>query len=924
MLSALILVFFLSGAAALLFENLWFHQAGLTFGNSVWASSLVLAAFMGGLAVGNGVIARFGHRIERPVRLYAGLELVIGVTGLALVHLLPQLTPLFASLLRPFVDAPWILNALRLTLGFGLLLAPATAMGATLPLLVGAFYRRDPNFGRALGRLYGWNTLGAVAGALLGPLFAVEQWGIRGAGLFAAGLNVAAAVIAMAAAGRLEQQIARRAAPRPVSARATSLLAAAFLSGAVLLGLEVVWFRFLLLFFAGTDTVFASMLAVILTGIGVGGLIGSRWLSWQAGASRAVPAVAALSGALCVLLYAQLDLLLDSPIRGVGFMIAAALMLPIALLSGVTFTLLGDALHGETGDETRAAGLLVLANTTGAMLGPLVVGFAGLPLLGLEPSLRLLCAGYAGVALFALAARLLPETRPARAGLALVGVALASAILAFPTGALDRKYLARVVARNNPDGSYRVVGYRDGLNETITYLQRDAWGMPRAYRMLTNGHPMSSTSTLALRYMRLYVQWPVAVHPDLRHALLISYGVGVTAKALTDTQSLATIDVVDISPDVLEMNDIVYPDPADHPLHDPRVRVHLEDGRYFLQTTERRFDLITGEPPPPKNAGVVNLYTREYFELMRSRLAEGGMVTYWLPVQTLLPEDTKTIVRAFCDAFDDCSLWRGSALNWMLIGTRDAQQRVTERHFARQWRDPVVGPQLREGGIERPEQLGSMFLASRDELLARVGDTPPLTDDHPKRLSDETASIAANLDYYTGWMDTRRAAEDFMRSELVERLWPPRLREQTRPYFEWQQATDLIFMPGETSDGAMLTQLEHIFDHSSLRTLALWRMGSGAAYERLAKLADARGDRGRDLDYHLGVAAMADRDFERAVELFTRSSEPTTPLQLYALCRAGEGERALAILDRGTYPVALRVTLRRSCAPDGVAGRAAN
>ncbi len=178
---------------------------------------------------------------------------------------------------------------------------------------------------------------------------------------------------------------------------------------------------------------------------------------------------------------------------------------------------------------------------------------------------------------------------------------------------MKERLITRVIANHSQGGAYRPVEVREGLTETIIYLRRDAWDEPLSYRMITNDYSMSSTTLVALRYMRLYVWWPMAVRPESRKALLISYGVGVTAKALTDTKSLESIDMVDISRDVLELNRIVYPNPKDLPQNDPRVRVHVEDGRYFLQTTPERFDIITGEPPPPKMAGIVNLYTQEYF-----------------------------------------------------------------------------------------------------------------------------------------------------------------------------------------------------------------------------------------------------------------------------------------------------------------------
>ena len=163
------------------------------------------------------------------------------------------------------------------------------------------------------------------------------------------------------------------------------------------------------------------------------------------------------------------------------------------------------------------------------------------------------------------------------------------------------------------DPGARVVAVREGLTETVIYFRREMMARPVSYAMLTNSFSMSATGYGARRYMKLYVYWPMAVHPDLKRALLIGYGVGNTAKAMTDSTSLETIDVVDLSRDILEMGRVVYPAETDQPLNDPRVRVHIEDGRYLLQTTDRRFDLITGEPPPPGIAGVENLYTREYF-----------------------------------------------------------------------------------------------------------------------------------------------------------------------------------------------------------------------------------------------------------------------------------------------------------------------
>jgi spermidine synthase len=186
--------FFLSGAAALVFEVAWFHRAGLVFGNSLWAVTIVLSAFMGGLAIGNALVARYAARIRHPLALYALLELAVGGFGIAAVYVLPTLTGIVVPTAHLLPEGSLALNATRLITAFAVLVVPATAMGATLPVLAGAV-GRTRSFGGVLGRLYGFNTLGAVAGVIVSEVWFVRLVGVAGAAWLAASLNVAAAAI---------------------------------------------------------------------------------------------------------------------------------------------------------------------------------------------------------------------------------------------------------------------------------------------------------------------------------------------------------------------------------------------------------------------------------------------------------------------------------------------------------------------------------------------------------------------------------------------------------------------------------------------------------------------------------------------------------------------------------------------------------
>jgi spermidine synthase len=865
---ALCFVFLVSGAAALIFETLWFRQAGLALGNTVWASALVTASFMAGLGLGNGITFRWGRRVRRPLLAYAALELAVGVSGVSLVVLIPLVGEALAPLMGTLGGAA--LNALRVALSFGLLLLPSCAMGATLPLLAGALSRQDANFGRVLGRLYGWNTFGAVLGTLAADLVLVEAIGIFGAALVAASLNLAAAAGAL----RLASRIAADGTPgpayarSPLGARGVSTLAATFLSGGILLALEVVWFRFLLAFTPASAWTFAVLLAVVLLGIAAGGVLASVWLGHRPDAHAWAPLPAFLAGAGVVASYAAFLTVLAprasllTTLAGY-FRIAAPLMLPVALLSGVLFPLLGRALHVQLAAATEATGLLTLANTLGAMFGALAAGFLLLPGLGVERSLLLLACLYGPVALLSLdPAAVRRQLAPLLAALA----AFLIAIALFPFGLMVGRYVPLIASRWKSE-SFQPIAFKEGLTETVMLLRRTAFGRPLSHRLVTNGMGMSGTNYVARRYMGLYAWWPVAVHTAPRRALLISYGLGTTARALVETRELERIDVVDVSADVLRFSALAQEAPEANPLADPRVHAHVEDGRFFLLTTPLRYDIVTAEPPPPRAAGIASLYSREFFDLARSRLAPGGIATYWLPVYQLEPREVRSIVSGFCAAFPDCSLWSGYLLDWMLVGTREARGPVSADRFSSQWHDPRVAERLREAGLDAPAQLGALFIADAPALREFTAGTPPLDDDHPYRLSPRLR-LPYDVKSFVRMLQIDAPLERFFASELVRRLWPEPIREATRSAFYAQDAVNAAALGPHEPAGTGLADLERLLTRTSLEAPVLWALGTSVAEVRLAQAAVKRGEDTPEAEEVLAMDALARRDFADADRRF--------------------------------------------------------
>jgi predicted membrane-bound spermidine synthase len=864
--------FLLSGAAGLVLEVLWFRQAGLAFGNGIWASSLVLSSFMGGLALGNAAAARWGARLSRPLLGYALAEGVVVLSGPVLVALLPAASGALRPLLERFDAQPFLLNAVRFAAAFALLVVPSTAMGLTFPLVVRAASRPEAPLGATLGRLYGWNTLGAVCGAALTELVFVPRLGVMGSALLAASLNLVAAICGAGlalATPRLPNAPTPGPAPGHPSSR-RPLLAAA-LAGGLLLALEVVWFRALVHFVTGSSLSFALMLATVLAGIALGGFAASALLRANRSRFDATSALLLCGGTTAVawVLFPGLLLAYGAQNQGApmeAVVLGAGVMLPTSFFSGVTFAFLGDIVGQTSPDPARAAGRLTLWNTSGALLGSPIAAFVLLPHIGVDGAILLVSSLYGVAALMTIA-----DVSPSPFGRSgrLISVAVfGGAILLLATRPPGEKLLARALAHFGTPPAVQPILVKEGASETIVVLESRLFGEPTFHRLVTNGFSMSGTWHRWERYMKSFVYLPVALHPAPHEALLICFGVGSTARALVETPALTRIDVVDISADVLDASRAIYRDSRENPLSDPRVHVRVEDGRYVLSSTRRSWDIITAEPPPPQSAGVTNLYTREYFRLVRNRLSPGGITTHWLPVHSLPKADALAIVRAFCDTFEDCSLWNGSALDWVLLGSRDGLSPASEGQIAEGW-NGEGGQRRSQLGFERPEQLGAAFLADAATLAGLTRDVEPLVDDYPRRLSERFPG-PADKEFFLRLQQASGARERFLASRFSRDVWPLSLRERTASAFSGQDVVNRALADYFGEPQLRLVDLVAVLTKSNLRTLVFWVLGTAPPEEEIALRAAARGVAGADVEWRLAAGEMARREYLAAAERYGR------------------------------------------------------
>jgi len=871
------LAFFASGAAALLFEVLWFRALGRVVGNTVWAAALVLTAFMLGMALGGVLAARWAPWIRRPARAFAAAEITVAIMGSLLVWTLPELEGLIGEWFSPLVEHSTALAGVRLLLALAAMLVPTTAMGMTLAFGVRILAHKDTT--RALGILYAANTFGACVAPLLAEYHLIGALGLRGTALVAACLNLLAAVVA------LQYPQLPRAAEPGIATNVRSparLLVAAAAAGALALGLEVIWFRLLILHATGSDTAFALMLTIVLLGIALGGalapLLARASFAWvAAGSSLAVVAGYLVTGPVHI----------PGPPELIRY--AIPLMLPAALLSGCLFTLLGAELRAGSENPQPAIGRLTTANTLGAAIGAALAGLVLLPQLGIERSLFLLAAGYA------LLPVVLIDTRAVWRSLWPV-VPAAAGLLLFPFGRMEM-HLAEAAFPYRLGNEAKVVQVTEGPTTTLQILRQERFGEAAAWRLLTDSYSMTAIDRYVLRYMQLFAWLPLSLHPEPRRALLISYGAGNTAQALLSEPRLTQLTVVDVSPEILAASRVIHGNRD--PLQDPRVRLVREDGRHYLRTRREQFDIITAEPPPPVIAGVVNLYTREYFMALAERLAPGGLATYWLPVSQLDPSGARAVIAAFCHAFPDCTLWVGVHYDWILMGGREFKQRPSAQHFARLWRDPVAAPRIVANGFEQPAQLGAAFLADAAQLRRWYGATPELTDDRPKRLAAE-AVLGRPVEEYLQWLLPDPARRRFEASPWVAAHWPAELIGQSLQYFAVQPALNGQ-IPADPVKS--LRDVDILLRYTDLRIPVLWLLDSDVTEQEILnrRLASDGAEHSLrpEYAYPLGVRALAERDYAQAAALFAEAAERNPrqagALAAYALCRAGSPRRAAAV-----------------------------
>jgi len=676
----LLTCFFLSGFAALLYQTAWTRELSFVFGTSELAVAAVLAAYMGGLALGAAAAARFAQRLRRPVLAYGVLELAIAVSALSVPLGIRLINSLYVGLLGGGSGLPedgaTAATLFQLAAAFAVLLPPTAFMGATLPLLARHAVRSDAEIGSRVGVLYAVNTAGAIGGTVCAAFWLMPELGLRHTVWVGAALNGVvfglAALLARASAN-LPSTLEPASAASAVGGGRAWILPAIALSGAVSFAYEVLWTRLLGQLLGASLAAFASMLASFLLGIALGSAIAARIARSREraaiGFGIAQLGIAFASYAAFTFadrlpeLAARLGAGPGAPLAGA--VVAAAALLPITLCIGATFPFAVRLLARSPGQAARATARVYAWNTVGAIAGALGAGFVLLPSLGFAGTVKL------GVATnLVLAAVTALSVRPRRSPLTGVAAAAAlggMALIAVPPQPPWALLRTSPLTGRADDGEilYSAVG------RSCSVLLFDHGSN---FRLTSNGLPESRIDRSGVLPRATLARWlgllPSILRPEARDVLVIGLGGGTALEAISS--SVESIDVIELEQEILTANQLVGDERAIDPLARPEVAVHIGDARGALQLSNKRYDAVVSQPSHPWTAGASHLYTREFFAMVRSRLEPGGVFVQWIGLSFVDEALLQSVAATLAEVFEHVEIYHPGAANGLLFAASAA------------------------------------------------------------------------------------------------------------------------------------------------------------------------------------------------------------------------------------------------------------
>ncbi len=729
-LPILLLLFLGSGCAALIYEIVWLQLLQLAVGSSAVSLGVLLGTYMAGMCLGSLLLPRFVSTSQHPLRVYAKLEMGIGIFAIVVLFLIPMLDSLYAAIARHGMQGIF----LRAVVAAICLLPPTFLMGASLPA-VARWVEATPEGVSWLGFLYGGNIAGAVFGCLFAGFYLLRVFDMAVATYAGAAINF---VVALAAFSLAKQMAYAPAAPKTKEATAPvpaskpwDVYVTIAISGMCALGAEVIWTRLLSVMIGATTYTFSIILAVFLVGLGLGSAGGS--ILARSGSRNALGwCQMALAGGIAWAAYALSDgipywpvnpLLAASPWFNFQIDIVRCLwaILPSAILWGASFPLALAAAASRDDDPGKLVGRTYAANTVGAILGSLLFSMVFVPWIGSRDSERLLIA-------LSVVAGLLMLSRYANFKVA-IAAALATAVCGLLIWKVDETpWMAIAYGRRMltiTDAGHPL--FRgEGMNSSVVVSQ-----LPGGQIYFhVSGKVEASNEPFDMRLQRMLGHLPALVNPDPKSVLIVGFGAGVTAGTFVVHPEVRQIDICEIEKIIPPATSRYFGPENHHVLTDPRTTVHYDDARHYVLTTGQKYDIITSDPIHPWVKGTATLYSKEYFEVVKEHLNPGGVVTQWVPLYESDPDTIKTELATFFEVFPNGTIWAndidGQGYDVVLMG-QNGDAPIDMDQLTRRFTGPVA-QSLREVGLSSATQLMATYAGRAQDLRSYLVDAHVNTD----------------------------------------------------------------------------------------------------------------------------------------------------------------------------------------------------
>ncbi len=750
------LLFFASGIAALIYQMVWTKLLTLVFGVTFLAVSTVLTCFFGGLALGSFLGGRWIERRGRGFLWYGTAEILVGIYAIFFGLLLGLNNNAYVYLAQTIAPGFAGLTLIKFMLSAILLIIPTTLMGATFPILSKTLARGTSSFALDIGGLYTVNTIGAVTGALLTAFFFIPSFGLS-AILYGAGiLNFIIGITAIFAGRSAELKDEKTGsaaiqnapvisedkgndteAPLPSYFNAIVLWGFAF-SGFTGLCYEVIWTRILGFMLTGTVYAFAVVLGVFLTGIALGSLVLSIFLDRIKSRSLVisilaiVEALIGLSSIALIILYDKLPAMgfyarLDSTPSWnefiyLNFFTAFITLIIPTFLFGATFPLICKVYDWSAKSVGKKIGNIYSLNTVGGILGSFISGFIFIPFVGMQKAIIL--TGAINIFIGLIIALFNPSGNKLSRYAIPVGAVAVMTLLLMALPQNMPLSLHKSLLRKGEEMLY----YKEGATATVMIAERKGAGLEASNKRLwVNGNRATAAYYEGLQINRFQGVLPMALHNDPKDVLVICFGSGTTFGTLSQFP-VTKVDNVEIARAVIG-GASYFKDANMDVLHNPVSRINIDDGRSFLEVTNKKYDVITEEPMHPALAGVVNLYTKEYYELAKAHLKKGGIISQWIPLYNLSTEDVRIMVRTFQSVFPHTSIWLANT-DIFMIGTNE-KLTVNYAALAKKLSRPNIKRLLSDIDLEDPAEFLATFVMNEDRVREYAGNGRLMTDDMP-------------------------------------------------------------------------------------------------------------------------------------------------------------------------------------------------